>query len=81
MIDLTYPSVLSLIKPHLAPKRTESASFLIWYFENYLRLDRLDAVDAVCDQKGDKGIDGIYLNSDANVIEVYQSKLAQKDVM
>jgi hypothetical protein len=79
MIDLTYPNVLSLIEPHLAPKRTESASFLIWYFENYLRLDTLDAVDAVCDQKGDKGVDGIYLNSDANVIEVYQSKLAQKD--
>ncbi|MGA7641665.1 MAG: AIPR family protein [Syntrophobacteraceae bacterium] len=79
MIDLTYPNILTLLKPHLAPKRTESASFLIWYFENYLRLDTLDAVDAVCDQSGDKGIDGIYLNSDANVIEVYQCRLAQKD--
>jgi hypothetical protein len=78
MIDLTYPNILTLLKPHLAPKRTESASFLIWYFENYLRLDTLDAVDAVCDQKGDKGIDGIYLNSDGNVIEVYQSRLVQK---
>jgi hypothetical protein len=78
MIDLSYPNLLTIIEPHLAPKRTESASFLIWYFENYLRLDRLDATDAVCDQCGDKGIDGIYLNSDANIIEVYQSKISQK---
>jgi hypothetical protein len=79
MIDLTYTNVLELIKPHLSPKRSESASFLIWYFENYLRLDTLDAVDFVCDQAGDKGIDGIYLNSDANMIEIYQSKLFQRD--
>jgi len=78
MIDISYPKLLSLLTPHLAPKRNESASFLIWYLENYLRLDRLDATDAVCDQCGDKGVDGIYLNTDANVIEIYQSKLFQK---
>ena len=78
MIDLTYPNVLDLTKAHIDPKRSESASFLIWYFENYLRLDDLDAVDAVCDQSGDKGVDGIYLNSEANAIEVYQSRLFQK---
>lgn len=78
MVDLTYPAILGNLEPHLAPKRSESASFLIWYFENYLRLDSLEAADCVCDQAGDKGIDGIYLNTDANVIEVYQSKLFQK---
>jgi len=78
MIDLSYPNVLNLFGYHLAPRRTESASFLIWYFENYLRLDSLEAVDSVCDDNGDKGIDGIYLNNDANTIEVYQSKLFQK---
>ncbi|SDB36019.1 AIPR protein [Desulfonatronum thiosulfatophilum] len=78
MIDLTYPNVLNLFPQHLAPRRNESASFLIWYFENYLRLDSLEAVDSVCDESGDKGIDGLYLNSDANTIEVYQSKLFQK---
>jgi len=77
-LDVTYPAVLDILTPHLAPKRSESASFLVWYFENYLRLDSLEAVDCVCDQSGDKGIDGIYLNTDANVIEVYQSKLFQK---
>lgn len=78
MIDVSYPAILDNLTPHLAPRRSESASFLIWYFENYLRLDSLEAVDCVCDQAGDKGIDGIYLNTDANVIEVYQSKLFQK---
>ncbi len=43
-----------------------------------LRLDTLDAVDSVCDQSGDKGVDGIYLNSDANIIDIYESKLFQK---
>lgn len=78
MLDITYPRILDILAPHLVPKRSESASFLIWYFENYLRLDSLDAVDCICDQSGDKGIDGIYLNTDANVIEIYQSKLFQK---
>lgn len=78
MVDLSYSNILSLIEPYLASKRSESASFLIWYFTNYLRLDSLDSIDAVCDQSGDKGIDGIYLNTEANVIEVYQSKISQR---
>jgi hypothetical protein len=76
--DLEYPKLLRLFPQHLDEKRTESASFLIWYLENYLRLDPGSAVDAVCDQRGDKGIDGIYVNDDANIIEVYQSKISQK---
>src|SRR4029077_5370859 len=60
---------------HLDPKRTESAAFLIWYLENYLRLE---AADAVCDQSGDKGVDGIYINEDANTVDVYQSRISQK---
>src|SRR5208337_1794153 len=78
MINLSYPSIRDLFPQHLAPTRTESASFLIWYFENYLRLDTLQAIDCVCDQNGDRGIDGIYVNEDANTIEVYQSKISQK---
>ena len=77
-LDLSYPNILDLFPEHLDPKRTESASFLIWYFENYLRLDTIEAVDSVCDQKGDKGVDGIYINEDANTIEIYQSAISQK---
>jgi len=77
-LDLSYPNILDLFPEHLDSQRTESASFLIWYFENYLRLDTIEAVDSVCDQKGDKGVDGIYINEDANTIEIYQSAISQK---
>ena len=78
-INLLYPDILNLFKEYLDPHRSESASMLIWYFENYLRLDALEAVDSVCDQRGDKGIDGIYVNEVANVIEIYQSKISQRE--
>ncbi|MDO8706190.1 MAG: AIPR family protein [Sulfuricaulis sp.] len=78
MIDLTYPALLEPLAPFLAPKRNESASFLIWYLNNYYRLDEVDAVDSVCDQMGDKGVDGIYVNEGAGTIDVFQSKISQK---
>lgn len=77
MLDLTYPKILDLFPEHRDPKRTESASFLIWYLEHYYRLDPLEAVDCVCDQSGDKGIDGIYVNEGANTIDVFQSRILQ----
>jgi len=78
MIAIEYPNILSLIKEHLDSSRTESASFLIWYLENYYRLDSLEAIDSVCDQKGDKGIDGIYINESNGTIDVFQTKISQK---
>ena len=78
MIDLDYPAVLDLFSNHLDPKRTESASFLIWYLENYYRLDTVAAVDSVCDQRGDKGVDGIYLSDGDKTIDVFQCRLSQK---
>jgi len=77
MTDLDYPAILDLFPEHLDPKRTESASFLIWYLENYYRLDPLEAVDSVCDQPGDKGVDGIYVNDNDNTIHIFQSKISQ----
>ncbi|TFF34307.1 AIPR family protein [Mucilaginibacter psychrotolerans] len=78
MITTDYPNILDLIKDHIDPSRSESASFLIWYLENYYRLDSLEAIDSVCDQKGDKGIDGIYLNDANGTIDVFQAKISQK---
>lgn len=78
MINLEYPKLLDLFPQHLAPKRSESASFLIWYLENYFRLDSLEAIDSVCDQNGDKGVDGIYVNEFDNTIDVFQSRISQK---
>jgi hypothetical protein len=50
---------------------------LIWYLENYYRLDRVEAVDAVCDQKGDKGVDGIFVNDNDATITIFQAKISQ----
>ena len=77
MIDLTYPALLQLFREHLVTKRTESASFLIWYLEQYYRLDTLDAVDAVCDAPNDKGVDGIFVNDNDLTVTVFQSKISQ----
>ena len=77
MIDLTYPNILNHFPEHLAKGRSESASFLIWYLINYYRLDPLEAVDRVCDQGGDRGIDGIFVNDNDQTITVFQSKLSQ----
>ena len=78
MINLEYPNLLELFPQHLNPKRSESASFLIWYLENYYRLDTLEATDSVCDQNGDKGVDGIYINDADNTIDIFQSRISQK---
>src|SRR5438552_310978 len=76
-IDVSYPKLLKLIQDYIAPKRTESASFLMWYLEKYYRLDPNEAVDSVCDQNGDKGVDGIFLNEGDGAIDVFQSRISQ----
>jgi len=77
LLNLDYPQVLDLFKEYSDPKRTESASFIIWYLENYYRLDPLEAIDSVCDQRGDKGVDGIYVNNNDETIDIFQCKLSQ----
>ena len=78
MLDLTYPAILANFQRHIDPARSESASFLIWYLENYYRLDSQEAVDSVCDQRGDKGVDGIYVNDSNETIVVFQTTISQK---
>jgi hypothetical protein len=77
-LDMAYPAIVDLFREHIAPKRSESAAFLIWYFENYYRLDEVEAVDSVCDQPGDKGVDGIYLNEAEGAIDVFQARILQR---
>lgn len=77
-INVDYPALLNLFPQHLAPKRNESASFLIWYLENYYRLDTLEAVDSVCDNRGDKGVDGIFVNENDQTITIFQSVISQR---
>lgn len=75
-INVDYPQVLDLIQEHRAPNRWDSA-FLIWYLQNYYRLDR-ESVDCVCDRENDKGVDGIWVNEGDESITVFQSKLIHK---
>lgn len=77
MIDLEYPKILDLFPEHIDPKRSESASFLIWYLKNYYRLDALEVVDSVCDNRGDKGVDGIFVNDNDQTITILQSRVRQ----
>lgn len=76
-INVDYPTVLNLIAEYRAPERWDSAAFLIWYLENYYRLDPEEAIDAVCDKKNDKGVDGIWVDDDEETIVIFQSRMKQ----
>ena len=78
-MNFDYPQILDLFPEHLDAKRSESASFLIWYLEQYYRLDPEEAVDYICDQMGDKGIDGIYVNDNMQTIHVFQARISQRN--
>ncbi len=78
LINVDYPDLLNNFREHLDPNRSESASFLIWYLEKYYRLDMQEAVDAICDQGNDKGVDGIFINENDQTITIFQSKISHK---
>ena len=56
--------------------RGESAAFLIWFLQNFFRLETQDAIDSVCDQTNDKGIDGIYVDDEEEIVYLFQSKFS-----
>ena len=56
--------------------RTESAAFLMWYLRNFFRLEELEATYSVCDNTGDKGIDGVYVDEDEEEVHLFQSKFS-----
>ncbi|WP_418637287.1 AIPR family protein [Winogradskyella sp.] len=78
-MTVKYPEILSEIDFYNIEGRTESASFLMWYLEKYYRLDRQLAIDSVCDNSGDKGVDGIYINEGMGTIDIFQTKIAQSE--
>lgn len=77
--DLTYLKLKLLISKYSNKGRSESASFLNWFLENIYRLSDVDADDAICDEKNDKGIDGVYIDNTAQEVQFFQSKITQKD--
>lgn len=64
----------------LSKVRSETSAFLLWFLENFFRLDKQDAEDAICDQKNDKGIDGIYIDDEDEIIFLFQSKYSPNDL-
>lgn len=76
-MDVNYIPLLKEIDFYLVTGRSESAAFLMWYLEKYYRLDTQQAIDSVCDNKGDKGVDGIYVNESLGSIDIFQSKITQ----
>ena len=78
-LDVTYPNILMHLKKYLAAGRTESRAFLMWFLENYLRLDEVDATDAICDGPDDKGVDGIYVDDNLEQVVILQGKLLQNE--
>jgi AIPR protein len=77
VLDFSFPTILNLFPQHLSPRRSRSASFLIWYLENYYRLDTQAAVDSVCDSRGDKGVDGIFVNDNDRTITIFQATIIE----
>lgn len=59
--------------------RSDSSAFIIWFLENFFRIDRQDAIDCVCDQKNDKGIDGVFVDDEEEKIYLIQSKFSPID--
>jgi len=61
--------------------RTPNAAFLMWFLVNFFRLSPEDAKDSICDEEGDKGVDGIWVDetSDQEEIYIFQSKFSPID--
>lgn len=79
VLDLSYEALRHMVEPHKPKARTESRAFLAWFLENIYRLDPVDAQDCVCDGPDDKGVDGVYVDHDSHVIDIFQSRLSQRD--
>jgi hypothetical protein len=70
-----------LLEAETAPfhigNRTRSTALLAWFIETVMREDPPDVEDAICDGGGDKGIDAILFDDDANELLVLQAKHRQ----
>src|SRR3982750_317908 len=78
-LDLTYPNIVGLFGNHNIPGRTESRAFLGWFLENYFRLDETESQDRIFDGNDDKGVDGIYIDDNLELVSIFQTKLVQND--
>lgn len=66
------------VELHHFGNRTESTALLAWFIESVMREDPEDVEEAICDGGGDRGIDGMVYDPDANELFVLQSKHRKK---
>lgn len=72
-LDLSHPAILRLFGDYKVKGRTESKSLLAWFLENYYRLEVTEVDDSICDNKFDKGIDGIYVSDLLQQVDIFQT--------
>lgn len=78
--DFNYTNLVgAVLLAHTCDGRTESAAFLAWFLESILRLNDVEAADAICDGPSDRGIDAVYIDHDNNEIIFLQAKVRQND--
>jgi len=77
MLNLDYTNLVQIIQPYKIPGREEASAFLSWFLVNIYRLNVIEVQNIVCDGRGDKGIDGIYINENEESIDIFQSKTVQ----
>lgn len=70
----TIPTLEEEVLPHKIGSRTESAALLSWFLQNVWRMEPEDIDSAICDGRGDKGIDGLVLDEDLAEITLFQCK-------
>lgn len=60
--------------PFLIGNRTPSVALLAWFLQTVWRLEPEEVDDSICDGGGDKGIDALVLDPDAQEIVIFQVK-------
>lgn len=74
MTQQQYDLIQQQLTRHEYGDRSRSAALLAWFLEHVWRLDPDQIEDAICDGRGDKGIDGLVVNEDAREITLFQTK-------
>ncbi len=77
ILSLEYKSLANLLEGYAMTQRTETRQFLAWFLENYYHLEDNEVDDCICDDYGDKGVDGIYVHDQLNRIDLFQSHIVQ----
>ena len=78
-LSLDYSALPKLIGGVGMTHKQLSRQFLVWFLQNYYHLDETEAFDSVCDERYDKGVDGIYVDEQLRRIEIFSVCVATKE--